>query len=121
MKWLSLTTLGFCGGGTALFASSGPAAQRQLAAAMQKADIFHDRASPLALDIEFVAQVNISTKGFMILKWEAKDRWWRQVVMGNYGQIEVRNGERLFTLRNKGFTPQRARQLINLIGFSPGF
>jgi TonB family protein len=53
----------------------------------------------------------------MILKWEAKDRWWRKVVMGNYGQIEVRNGERLFIRRTKGFTPLRVQQLINLLAF----
>jgi TonB family protein len=118
MKWLLLVTVWFLGSLTSLFGSSDPAAQHLLASAKHQADIFNEKASPFQLDVDFVAQINIPTKGYMILKWEAKDRWWRKVVMGDYGQIEIRNGEKLFILRNKAFTPLHVLELINLLAFS---
>jgi hypothetical protein len=55
MKKLSLMSLIFFGSLVPLFGSSDPAAQQLLVTAKQKADIFHDQASPFELDLEFVA------------------------------------------------------------------
>lgn len=117
MKKQFLTTVILLGSLPPLFGSSDPVAQQMLVAAKQQADIFHDQASPFQLEVDFVAQINIPTKGYLILKWESKDHWWRKVVMGAYGQIEVRNGEKLSIRRNVGFTPVQVRRLINLLAF----
>jgi hypothetical protein len=63
MKKLFPITVFIFGSLSPLFGSSDPVAQQQLGAAMQQADIFHDRASPFQLNIEFIAQVNIPTRG----------------------------------------------------------
>src|ERR1035441_1789942 len=117
MKKPLLTTAILLGCVPLLFGSSDPTAQQQLFAARQQADIFHDQASPFQLEIDFVAQLNVPTTGHLILMWDAKDRWWRKVVMGDYGQIEVRNGEKLSIRRNLGFTPLQIQQLNSLLAF----
>src|ERR1022692_1805900 len=80
-----------------------------------QASLFHDQASPLQLDVDFVAQINVPTQGHLTLKWEAWDRWWRKIVMGDFEQIDIRNGDKLFTSRNITFTPVRVRELISLL------
>lgn len=40
--------------------------------------------------------------------------------MGDFEQIEIRNGERLYTSRNLDFTPVRIRELISLLQFAEG-
>ena len=40
--------------------------------------------------------------------------------MGDFQQIEIRNGEKLYTSRNVGFRPVRIRELINLLQFGEG-
>jgi TonB family protein len=101
-----------------LLASINPAAQQLLITAKQQASIFHDGASPLQLDVDFLAQMNVAAHGHLTLKWAAKDRWWRRIVMGNFEQIEVRKGDRLYTSRNMAFTPVRIRELISLLQFA---
>lgn len=38
--------------------------------------------------------------------------------MGDYEQVDIRNGDRLYTSRNIGFTPVRIRELIGLLQFA---
>ena len=38
--------------------------------------------------------------------------------MGNFEQIDIRNGDSLYTSRNIGFTPVRIRELISLLLFA---
>ena len=121
MNRLLLVAIWYLGGLAPLFGSSDPDAQQLLTSARQQVDLFGDQASAFQLDIDFVAQTNVPTKGYLTLKWETKDRWWRKVVMGDYGQIEIRNGERLFIRRNAAFTPLGVRQLISLLAFPEGF
>jgi TonB family protein len=104
----------------ALLASTNPAAQQLLVTATQQANLFRDQANPLQLDVDFVAQINVPTQGHLTLKREARDRWWRKIVMGDFEQIEIRNGDRLYTSRNIGFTPVRVRELISLLQFAEG-
>ncbi|MBV9572420.1 MAG: energy transducer TonB [Acidobacteriales bacterium] len=116
MKALVLTA--FLLAASSLLAGSGnPDAQQLLIAAKQQASLFQDH-SPLQLDVDFVAQVNVPEPGHLTLKWESTERWWRRIVMANFEQIEVHNGDRLYTSRNAGFTPLRLRELISLLQFS---
>ncbi|MCU1299276.1 MAG: hypothetical protein JWO91_3554 [Acidobacteriaceae bacterium] len=100
-----------------LLAGTNPAAQQT---ATQQANLFGDQANPLQLDADFMAQINVPTQGHFTLKWEAKDRWWRKIVMGDFQQIEIRNGDKLYNSRNVAFTPLRVRELISLIEFAEG-
>jgi len=99
-------------------AGADPAAQQLLVAAEQQADLFNHDASPFQLEVDFVAQVQVPTQGHVTYRWEAKDRWWRKVSMGAFQQIDVKNGERLYTSRNTPFTPVRVRQLLSLLQVS---
>ncbi len=84
--------------------------------AQQQRDIFSDLATPLELQLNFVAQLNVPAPGHLTLRWAAKDRWWSKVTMGDFEQIRIRNGEWTYTVRNAAFTPVRVQQLMELIG-----
>jgi len=60
----------------------------------------------------------VPSPGHLTIKWKGKDRWWRKIVMGDFVETEVRNGERQYTSRNAGFTPIRITELLGVIQFS---
>lgn len=120
MKKLVLTTALFLCSVSPLLGATDPAAQQLLVTAKQQASLFHDQASPFQIDVDFVAQIRVPTQGHLRLKWEAKDRWWRKIVMDRFEQIEIRNGDRLYTRRNIAFTPLRIGELISLLEFAEG-
>ena len=103
-----------------LFAGTNPAAQQLLVTAKQQANLFHEQSGPLQLDVDFTTQINVPSQGHLTLKWQAKNQWWRKIAMGDFEQIDVRNGDRQYTSRNIGFTPARIRELINLLQFAEG-
>lgn len=90
-------------------------AQQLLVAAEQQADLFNHDASPFQLEIDFVAQVQVPTQGHLTYRWEAKDRWWRKISMGTFQQVDVKNGEKLYSSRNVPFTPVRVGELLRLL------
>lgn len=118
MKKAPLAALLLVGSLPLLTGSTKPAAQQLLVTAKQQASLLHDQTSPIQLDVDFLAQVNVPTKGHLTLKWQGKDRWWRRIVMGDFEQIEIRNGDRQYTTRNLSFTPMRIGELISLIQFA---
>ena len=95
-----------------------PLSEQLLITAKQQANLYHDPASPFELDVSFTAQINVPTQGHLTLRYAAVDRWWRKVVMAGFEQIEIRNGDRLYTSRNLDFTPMRVGQLISLLQFA---
>lgn len=121
MKNLILTTALLVGSLPVLGASTDLATQQSLITAMQQASLFHDQAKPLQLDVEFLAQINVPVQGHLTLKREAKDRWWRRIVMGDFEETDIRSGDRLYISRNIRFTPRRIGELISLLQFAEGF
>ena len=101
-----------------LTGSTNPMAQQLLVTARHQANLLHDQTSPIQLDVDFLAQVNVPIKGHLTLKWQGKDLWWRRIIMGNFEQTEIRNGDRQYTSRNLDFTPIRIGDLISLIEFA---
>lgn len=95
------------------------AAVQMLTGAEQQDNLFRDDRSPVRLEISFVAQQGVPTQGHLSLRWAAKDRWWRKVSLSDFQQIEIRNGEKLYTIRNMSFTPFRVGELISLLQFAP--
>lgn len=120
MNKLILPTALLVGSLPLLLGSTDPAAQQFLVTAKQQASLFDDQARPLQLDVDFLAQMNVPAQGHLTFKWEAKHRWWRRIVMGDFEQIDIRNGERLYTNRNISFTPVRIKELISLLQFAEG-
>jgi len=121
MKKATLATVLLIGTLPLLFGSgTNPATQQLLVTAKQQASLFHDQPIPIQLDVDFLAQLNAPTQGHLTLKWEAKDRWWRRIVMGDFEQIEIRNGDRHYSSRNLSFTPVRIGELISLLQFAEG-
>jgi hypothetical protein len=120
MKKLVLAVALFLCSFSPLLGETDPAAQQLLVTAKQQASLFHDQASPFQIDVDFVVQINAPTQGHLTLKWEAKDRWWRKIVIDHFEQIEIRNGDRLYTSRNMAFTPVRIGELIRLLQFAEG-
>jgi len=118
MKKLFITAVWLVGSFQLLLAGTDPAAQQSLATALQRARLFHDQARPLRLDVDFVAHINVPAKGHLTLIWEEKNHWWRRVVMGDFDQVEIRNGDKFYTSRNMGFTPTRVHELIGLLQFA---
>ena len=103
-----------------LLAGTNPAAQQLLITAEQQASLLQQQVSPFQLDVDFQAQMNVPAKGHLTWKWDAKDRWWRSIVMGDFEQIEIRNGATLYVSRNISFTPIRIRELVSLLQFAEG-
>jgi TonB family protein len=101
-------------------ASVDPAVQQSLIVAAKRADLSSDESGPFQLEVDFVAQLNVPIRGHLSLKWEKKDRWWRSVVLGDFQQIEVKDGEWHYTKRNADFTPLPVGYLINLLSFGAG-
>jgi TonB family protein len=120
MKKVILTTALLICSLPLLLGSSDPAVQQLLVTAEQQASLFHDQADPLQLDVDFVAQMNVPSQGHLTFKWGAPDRWWRKIVMGDFEQINIRNGDKLYTSRNVTFTPVRVGELISLLQFAEG-
>ena len=118
-KLIQTTALLICSFSSA-FGTSDPMAQQLLITAKQQASLFQNQGSPFQLDVDFVLQINVPTAGHLTLKWEGKDRWWRKIVMQGFEQIEIRNGDRLYTSRNMDFTPIRVGELVSLLQFADG-
>lgn len=117
MKKLVITiALLLCSSSRSLCATD-PAAQQLLVMARKQASL-QDRANPFQMDVDFVVQIATPTQGHLTLKWEAKDRWWRKIIMDSFEQIEIRNGDSLYTSRNIDFTPVRIGELTDLLQFA---
>ena len=108
-----------CAGAPAL-AQSDSGLQQLLISASQRSQLAYNPSGPYVLDVDFVAQTNVPERGHMTLKWEANDRWWRQTDLGDFHQVEVKNGEWHYTSRNASFTALRVTDLIELLQFAYG-
>lgn len=115
MKKAALVTVFLVGSLRLLASSTNPDAQQLLVTAKKQASLLQDQTSPLQLDVDFLAQMNVPTKGHLTLKWQGKDLWWQRIVMGDFEQIEIRKGDRQYTTRNLSFTPARIVELSSLI------
>lgn len=118
MKKILLIAALFVSGLLPVYGSSNPDAQQLLPVAQEQSSLFHGKSKPFQLEVDFTAQINIPVQGHLTLKWESENRWWRKIVLGDYGQIDVRNGERQYIVRNLGFTPMRISDLIGLLDFA---
>jgi protein TonB len=96
-------------------ANDNQAGEQLLTDAGKLVDIQATDAKPFQLDIDFQAQVNSPQTGHFTLKWAGEDRWWRQISMGPYRQVEVRKGEMVYNSRNNPFTPLRIAELLELV------
>jgi TonB family protein len=118
MKEIVIASLIFVATTRLSLGATDPVAQQLLVTAEQQADLFSPDASPFQLEVDFVAQIQVPTQGHLTYRWEASDRWWRKISMGLFQQIEIKNGERLYTSRNAEFTPVRIRDVLNLISIA---
>ena len=98
-------------------AVSNPALQESVTTAERLANLYDDQDGPYQLDVDFVAQVNAPVPGNLTLRWEAKDRWWRKIVFGHFQEVQIKNGEWEYTVRNFDFTPLRVEDLLDLLAF----
>ena len=101
-----------------LLGADNDSAVQLLTSAELQGNLFRDSRSPVRLEVSFVAQQTVPTQGHLSLRWAAKDRWWRKVSLSDFQQIEIRNGEKLYTTRNLPFTPVRVGELISLLQFA---
>ena len=91
-----------------------------LSAVSKHSDLLNSQAPPFQMDLDFDAQLNVPVHGHMSLHWAAKDRWRSEIVMGDFKQIRVRDGEMEYTLRNLPFEPLPTRRLSSLLHFATG-
>ena len=104
--------------GSMLLAAPDPAAQKVLMAAQHPGDLLGGQGEPFHLEMDFVADPQTGTgpsQGHFELKWEARDRWWRQINLGGFRLTEIRAGGKLYTQRNSGFTPLAVREFLSLL------
>jgi TonB family protein len=92
--------------------------QQQLMHAKQESDLTMHEPAPFQLEVDFSAQQKLPAQGHLSLKWKSRNQWWRYVALGDYKQIEIRNGGWLYTTRNSNSTPVRVRQLIQMIEYA---
>lgn len=120
MKQLVQTTVLLICSFTAALGATDPALQQLLITAKQQASLFQNQNSPFQLDVDFVLQIRFPVRGHLTLKWASKNRWLRRIAMQGYEQIEIRNGDRLYTSRSMDFTPIRVGELVSLLQFAEG-
>ncbi len=121
MKHFVLTAVLIAASSRAMLAAPEPPTQEMLTAAQKQADLLGGQGEPFQLGMDFVADAKTGvgpTAGHFELKWEAKDRWWRQIELGGFKQTEIRVGSKLYTSRNAGFTPLGVREFLSLLEFA---
>jgi hypothetical protein len=101
-----------------LLAENNDVGKKVLISAERQASIFHEGNSPMRLEVNFTAQQSVPVEGHLTFVWAARDRWRREVKLSDFQQIEIRNGDKLFTSRNLPFTPFRIGELVSLLQFS---
>ena len=99
-------------------AGTNPSAEQTLATAEEQVDMQSAGGDSFHLEMDFVAQNMVPMKGHLTLRWAAEDRWWRNVSMGDFREIDIRNGEKLYISRNLAYTPMRVKELETLIQIS---
>ncbi len=82
---------------------------------MQQSDLTHNQSTSFQLEVDFAAQFVSLAHGHLTLKWASKDRWRREITVGSFRQVEIRNGEWQYTTRNADFTPSRISELLYLL------
>jgi len=95
------------------FAQSKADLQQLLTSAEQHASLFDDQTAPFQLDVDLVVKAKVH--GRLTLKWGAKDRWWRKLVLGNFQQIEVKSGDSRYTARNSEINPILIGDIFKLL------
>lgn len=98
------------------------ALQQTLLTALQSFDLTYGQSSPFQLDVDFAAQFSKFDKpipGHLTFKWQAKDRWRREVEVGDFQSVEIRKGDWRYILRNGNYTPLRVQELLGLLDLNP--
>lgn len=116
---VALSLIASCG--SLAFAAKDPPAKEVISTVQKEADLLSERGEPFQLDVDFVADAQTGagpSDGHYQLKWGGKDRWWRQIDLGGYRQIDIRVGDKLYTSRNAGYTPIAVREFLSLINFA---
>jgi len=102
-------------------ASNDPTADKVFTIGQQPGDLLGSQGEPFQLGMDFIANTKTGTgpaNGHFELKWESKDRWWRQIDLGGFRLTEIRVGGKLYTQRNAGFTPIAVREFLSLLEFT---
>lgn len=108
----------FAFGSYAFAAPKSNSADQVFTVGQQPADLLGGQGDPFQLGMDFIADPQTGTgpaQGHFELKWEAKDRWWRQIDMGGFRLTEIRVGSKLYSQRNSGFTPLAVREFLSLL------
>jgi len=92
-----------------------PAVEQELSSASSLVEIRTAAAKPFQLELNFQAQFNVPQEGHLTMKWVAKDRWWMLITMTDFRELEVKDGETLYTTRSAPFTPLRIGELHGLL------
>ena len=101
-----------------VLAGDNTVAQQLLATAEHQAFLFHENDTPFRLDVSFTAQQMVPVQGQLNWTQAARDRWRREVTLGDFKQVEIRNEEKFYTSRNLSFTPFRVGELMSLLLFA---
>src|SRR5436309_2480953 len=86
-----------------------------LKAAVHLVDITYEGAPPFRMEADFTAHINVAQQGHISWKWLSADHWSQEVSLAGFRQIRVRNGDKLYVVRNLRFTPLRIGQLQELL------
>ena len=117
MNWQLFPAVLLIAASAPILAGSNPAPHQLLATPEQQAHIFGDHAEPLMLEVDFVAQMNVPIHGHLSLRWQSNDRWWSKAVMGDFQQITMQDGEKIYTAENRP-APVRIVELTRLLHFA---
>jgi TonB family protein len=88
---------------------------QQLNAAANQVNLTASGSKPFELRADFTAQVKVPMSGHLVWKWASRDSWSQEVMLGDYSEIRVRKGDRLYIKRNAYFTPLRISELQHLV------
>jgi hypothetical protein len=118
MKSAPLLVTVFAAGSLLTWSQEDQTPSKLLTAAREQSDIFNRAQHPFLLEADLTVQLAVPVQGHLTIHWQSKNHWRRELEFGAYKESVVRVGEWEYTLRNVGFAPLRASQVVELLKFA---
>jgi len=118
MKSALLLVTVFAAGSLLAWSQEDQTPSKLLTAAREQSDIFNRAPHPFLLEADLTVQLAVTVQGHLTIHWQSKNHWRRELEFGAYKESVVRVGEWEYALRNVGFAPLRATQVVSLLEFA---
>jgi hypothetical protein len=118
MKSSLLLLIVFAAGALLAASQEDQTPSKLLTEVQEQSDIFNRAMHPFLLEADLTVQLEAQVQGHLTIHWQSKNHWRRELEFGAYKESVVRVGDWEYALRNVGFAPLRATQVVYLLEFA---